>query len=123
MKLSKIFMISVTIILLTLSYACQDDESDEGPEAQDCSTTRSYMSDVVPIINKSCAIENCHVDGFINGDYTGYEQLKAQHDRGVLKTRIESGSMPPTNSSGPKTLTDSEKNTILCWIEDGAPEN
>jgi len=123
MKIPKLNLFLVIAICIGLTFACKDDESDGGGEAKDCSVTRSYMADVVPIISKTCAIENCHVAGFFEGDYTMYDVLKAQEMEGVLKFEIEEGTMPPSNTAGPKELTDSERNTLLCWIEDGAQNN
>jgi len=123
MKFPNFNLICVFFLCIGLTFACKDDESDDGGEVKDCSTTRSYMADVVPIISKTCAIENCHVSGFFEGDYTNYDDIKAQVDEGVFKVELEEGTMPPMNTAGPKELTDTERNTLLCWIEDGAPNN
>ncbi len=124
MKFSKILTVCLLAISLTMFFACKDDDGgDDGSGSGACPDNVSYMSDVVPILNKSCAIENCHVNNFVNGDYSKYADLKGQHDLGKLKPQIENGAMPPSDTAGPKELTSSEKNILLCWIEDGALEN
>ncbi len=122
MKNSKLNFLFVLSICLSLTFACGDD--DEGPSTEDCETRSvSYSGDIVPILNQTCAIPNCHVNGFINGDYEFYADLKAQSDNGSLRNQVESGAMPPSNTAGPTELTDNEIATFLCWIEDGALEN
>jgi hypothetical protein len=122
MKYYQLNLFLVLTICLTLTFACGND--DEGPSAEDCETRNvSYSGDIVPILNQTCAIPNCHVNGFINGDYEMYADLKAQSDNGSLRNQVESGAMPPSNTAGPTELTDNEVETFLCWIEDGAPEN
>lgn len=84
----------------------------------------SYSKDVIPIINATCAISNCHVAGFANGNYTTYAGLKAKADNGSLKSRVVvSKNMPPSNTAGPKSLTADQIKTIECWIADGAKDN
>ena len=83
----------------------------------------SYSDDILPLINRSCALSGCHVDGFNNGDFTSYDGLKERADSGSLDLRVVSQkSMPPASSSGP-TLTDDERLLFKCWIEGGALNN
>ena len=123
MKYSRINLFFVLAICLSLTFACGNDD-DDGSSAVDCSTRNvSYSGDIVPILDQTCAIPNCHVNGFINGDFEFYADLKAQSDNGSLRNQIESGAMPPSDTAGPTELTDDELETFLCWIEDGALEN
>jgi len=91
----------------------------------DCTgITVSYINDIKPITDANCAFTGCHVTGFANGDYTSYVGLKAKVDNGQLKKRaIKKRDMPPSNTPGPKGLTDTEIQLIFCWIEDGGPNN
>jgi len=122
MQIQKLMFLFTLGAFLCLGYSCGDDE-DNGGDPMDCSVQRSYASDVVPILNLTCAIPNCHVNGFNDGDYTSYEDLKAQDDLGVLRGQISSGAMPRSDSSGPTELTDTQKATLLCWIDQGALDN
>jgi hypothetical protein len=121
MRNQKLMFLFTLLVIVSLAYSCKDDEGSEEPI--DCSVERSYSSDVVPIVSATCAIPNCHVSGFNFGDYTSYDDLKAQDDMNLLRSEIESGAMPPSNTAGPKELTDSQKAILLCWIEQGALNN
>ncbi len=127
MKFPKITFIFVLGLIITLGYACGSDDEGGGDGggsmADDCSVERSYANDIVPILNSTCAIPNCHVNGFANGDFGTYEGLKVTADAGVLRGQISNNVMPPQNSAGPTELTDAQKTTFLCWIDDGALDN
>ncbi len=110
-------------------FACgkdeDDPEPDPGPGPDACETLDvKYSTDIVPIMEATCAIEGCHVDGFATGDYTMYEEIKQRVDGGAFMTRVvEEKTMPPENTTGPETLTDEELDKIQCWLDDGAPNN
>ena len=82
----------------------------------------SYSLDVSPIIAKSCALPDCHVGNFPNGDFTFYDDLKIRADNGALYFRLTSGQMPPSFSNVP-ALTICDVNTIVLWINEGAKNN
>jgi len=121
MQIQKILFLFTLAIIVSLGYSCNDDNDSEEPT--DCSIERSYANDIVPIVSQTCAIPNCHVSGFNFGDYTSYDDLKAQDDMGLLRLQIESRAMPPSNTAGPMELTDTQLATFLCWIEQGALNN
>ncbi len=126
MKFFKLNLFFVLAICLSLTFACDSDDEDGGDTGSvgdDCDVTRSYSGDIVPILNQTCAIPNCHVNGFINGDFESFANLKSLADNGSLRNQVESGAMPPSNTAGPLELTDEELQTFICWIEDGALEN
>lgn len=107
-----------------LFVACSDDEDpmmNMNNNNDDCSEQISYASDVVPIINTACALSGCHVAGFASGDFTTFDAVQSRASRVVA--RITSGSMPPSNTPGPSSLTDSQIETIECWVEQGAMNN
>lgn len=86
----------------------------------DCSgAAKSFSSDVAPIIQTSCAIgSGCHASGSINGpgellNYSEIERASAQ-----IRAAVLSGVMPKTGS-----LTTAEKNSIICWIDNGSTNN
>jgi hypothetical protein len=122
-------------LLIVFFNACSSDELEEMEEDEeeemmeemfDCEGVDvSYTMDIVPIINETCALSGCHVSGGSgNGDFSTYAGLKAKADNGSLESRaLIQMNMPPSNSSGPTSLSDSQKLIIACWIQDGAPEN
>jgi hypothetical protein len=85
----------------------------------DCNgAPKSYASDVSPIINANCAISGCHASGSSNGPgaLTNYNEVNAAKSR--IRTAVENGTMPKNRS-----LSDDQKNKIICWIDAGAPNN
>ena len=84
----------------------------------------SYANDILPIINSTCALSDCHVFGFEHGDYTTYFGLKAKVDNGTLVTQVVSGrTMPPADSPGPTLLSNEQIQAFLCWINEGGLDN
>ena len=73
-----------------------------------CSGIKSYSVDVKPIIQASCV--GCH-SGY--GTYSG-----VSNDKTKIRSTIANGSMPKNGS-----LSNSQKDAIMCWIDAGAPNN
>lgn len=78
-----------------------------------------FAADVQPLFNSKCSnSSNCHGTGSVNsgGDLTDYNKIFIK--RAIIKGQINAGLMPKAGS-----LTTAEKNTIICWIDSGAPNN
>jgi hypothetical protein len=73
---------------------------------------------VNPIIQSSCAIATCHDASSGNGPgaLTNYTQVF--NARTTIQSAVSAGTMPKTGS-----ISTSQKNSILCWIQSGAPNN
>lgn len=102
-------------LLLT---ACSK-KSDSVPTPSNCTTTKSFASDVNPIIQTSCALNaGCHASGSTNGPgpLTSYAQVF--NARVNIKNAVSNGTMPQNSS-----LSTDQKNAIICWIDNGAPNN
>ena len=79
----------------------------------------SFSKDVVPVINKYCAVSGCHVEGFPPGDFTKYEGLHAVVENGFFQEKVfQQRIMPPADS-----LSDSELKVLQCWVDHGALNN
>ncbi len=101
--MKKLIFVFLCVVLLS---SCKKNSSSYTP---DCSgATKSYATDVFPVINGNCA--GCH------SKYSGYSGIFA--DISSIRSTIVSGSMPKNGS-----LTDNQKNSIICWIDNGAPQN
>jgi len=91
-----------------------------GGSTLDCSavTNKAFGADVNPIIQAFCNQAGCHASGSFNGPgaITNYNEVFT--NRGAIRNAIASGRMPQTG-----TLTTAQKNSILCWIDSGAPNN
>lgn len=82
--------------------------------------TFTYINDVLPIINSSCAIVGCHLDVEGNDlpEFNNYQDI--MEFRGLIGNRVGSKAMPPPTSG--LTLTDNQINAIVCWVKSGAPQ-
>lgn len=87
--------------------------------AVNCSTVSAkFTSDVMPIINLSCATPSCHNSAGAGGVILqNYDQVKAKIDR-INQRVLISKTMPPSGA-----LTPAEINILQCWINAGAPNN
>ena len=110
--MKKIFLGTSMIIIfayLILNFnACKKETT--------CSSTPTYDGEVASIVNANCAISGCHGSGStINGDFSTYSGISAKSAN--VKTKVSDGSMPPSGS-----LSDSDVQTISCWVDGGALE-
>ncbi len=105
--------------LLAIVTACSKSSSDSTTTV-DCGTaTKSYSTDVSPILQSTCATSSsCHASGSSNGPgaLTTYQQV--YNARVDIRSSVANGSMPKNAS-----LPTSQKNIILCWIDNGALNN
>jgi hypothetical protein len=78
----------------------------------------SYAVNVDPLIQSYCNQPGCHASGSTNGPgpLTNYTQVF--NARSAIKVQIEAGLMPKNTM-----LSADERNSILCWIENGAQNN
>ncbi|MFZ1791439.1 MAG: hypothetical protein WAT92_24140 [Saprospiraceae bacterium] len=109
--------------LIMLSYSCTKDKVIDKP--LNCETNVTYITDIKPIIDNSCAYSGCHVSSFSNGNYTSYNTMKnsllsGSFEKWVLRDR----QMPPADApvGKPKTLTEAEIELITCWKDNGYAE-
>ncbi|MCK9422378.1 MAG: hypothetical protein M0Q38_07255 [Bacteroidales bacterium] len=94
------------MVCATLMGACSKSSNSFVP---DCSgSTKSFSNDVLPVFQSACV--SCH------SQYSGYSQISAA--KTTIRSKIVDGSMPPGNS-----LSTAQKNNIVCWIDNGAPNN
>ena len=85
----------------------------------------TWHKDVRALVEERCA--NCHQPGEIGLGFTDYESVYAF--RHPVAASVESGSMPPWQPAkgcndyhGDYSLTDAERQTLLDWVDSGAPE-
>jgi hypothetical protein len=86
----------------------------------DCSgAAKSFSNDVAPIISASCATgSNCHASGSFNGPGELLNYTEIQRASALIRAAVLSGEMPKTGS-----LTTAQKNSIICWIDNGSTNN
>lgn len=78
----------------------------------------AFAANVNPIIQSTCAIANCHDAGSANGPGPLLTHAQISAARVGIKTSVGNGTMPKTGS-----LTAAQKNSIICWVDAGAPNN
>lgn len=101
-------------------YACSKSVSTNATTfTEDCITEKSYTADVEPLINTYCATNSgCHGTGSHEGPgaLTSYSAVYSA--RASIRSEVASGAMPENT-----TLTNAQKNAIVCWIDAGAAQN
>ena len=104
------------VVLLIILNACT-----KKPEfTADCSgLAKSFATDVSPVFQTSCAINSsCHATGSGNGPGPLLSYSQIFNARADIRSAVASGHMP-LNATLPAT----QINAILCWIDNGAPNN
>lgn len=120
MKISTTKLIKIVFLIIAVSeffLACKKEHSLFNP---DCSgAAKTFSTDVTPIIQTTCATNSgCHGAGSGNGPGVLANYQQVFNARGDIRSAVASGHMPLNGS-----LTAAEKNAILCWIDNGAPNN
>lgn len=97
-----------------------DDGGGGGGSSTSCSSVaKSFSADVNPIIQSTCAINSgCHGAGSVHGPGPLLTYTQIFNARVNIKNAVAIGTMPQTGS-----LTTAQKNSIICWIDSGAPNN
>ena len=124
--------IIITVFMLTLLRCTSDKLSPVDQEAECASIEATYDLNIQPIINNSCALGGCHVNGGDGpGDYMVYQNMIPYFEDGSFeRTVIEQKDdpilgMPPdwSNNGAPLDLTEAELELVKCWVSAGYPEN
>jgi len=108
------------LVLAVYSISCSKSNDGGGSSSVDCSTVsnKAFAADINPIIQSTCNVVSCHNAGSTNGvgPITNYNEAFANRAR--IRTAIANGSMPQGSS-----LTTAQRNSIICWVDSGAPNN
>ncbi len=122
MKLLSITVISFTIFLIA---ACTKEKGGGGggggstPFVPNCNgAATAFTANVLPIFQSVCSQSGCHNSGSINGPGALTNYAEINNARGNIRAAIISGAMPKNT-----TLSAAQKNTIICWVDAGAPDN
>src|SRR5688572_6564328 len=89
-------------------------------------STPTFSKDVAPILYKNCV--SCHRPGEMAPMSLMTYELARPFARSI-RTQVEQGTMPPWHAEAPegtflheRRLTRAEKNTLVQWAANGAPE-
>ena len=111
-----------TSIALLAGFSCSKSSGGGtgGGTTLNCATitNKAFAADVSPIIQSTCNVAGCHAAGSTNGPgpLTNHSEVSNASSR--IRTAISSGAMPQGT-----TLTTAQKNSIICWIDNGALNN
>lgn len=103
----------VALLILLLGYlitlsSCKKSSTTTATYTPTCSSTKSFSVDVKPLFQSYCV--SCH------SNYSTYSQICASSSS--IRSTIVGGSMPKGT-----TLTDAQKDKIVCWMDAGTPNN
>lgn len=120
-------ILPIAILALLGLQACLFDKGEvpePDPDPSFCDSLGvSYANDIVPIVTNHCAISGCHDNtaAVTTGNFTNYAEIAERANNGKITTQVfDLGAMPQAPG---EPLTDGQKDTLRCWIEDGAPDN
>lgn len=114
MKLFKYFSLALCLIMAACSVG-KKTATDSTVPMQEV----SYKKNILPIIESKCAVSGCHIQGFHEGDFTIFEELKKQVDKGKFRRLVlENKSMPPD-----QPLDSKELKLIDAWLKQGGNNN
>jgi hypothetical protein len=119
MKMKFIFAGLVIILFAACSKSSPGSVNNNNNNSVDCSAVpKSFSANIQPITSTRCAISGCHDAGSVNGPgpLTTYQQIF--NARTLIRSAVSTGLMPQGS-----TLTQAQINSILCWIDNGAPNN
>jgi hypothetical protein len=120
MKTTLVSLLAAFMLILSCSKDNDGGGGGGGGGGLDCATitNKAFAADVNPIIQSVCNQPSCHAAGSTNGPgpLTNYAQVFNARSR--IRPAIASGAMPQGTS-----LSTAQKNSILCWIDSGAPNN
>ncbi len=115
MQKNVLFLILILQILLT--SACSKDEAPTNEQELDCSVfTDTYNSGISALIKNTCALSNCHDGANSRADLSNYEAVFKVS--GMVMAQVKAQTMPPSGRS----MSDMNRNRIICWIMNGLPE-
>ena len=112
--------ISIVLALTITGFFAACSKSGGGGSAPPptCTTTQSFSTNVNPIIQANCAISGCHDAVSSNGPGALITYQRIADNKTAIRTAVNTGQMPKNGS-----LSAEQKNAIICWIDQGAPNN
>lgn len=114
------FLSVITAGFLLFAISCSKDKDSGDNQTLDCSTVtnKAFAANINPIIQSRCATSGCHASGSANGPGSLTSYTEIFNARVAIRSAVSSGRMPQGS-----TLATDQKNSILCWIDSGAPNN
>jgi hypothetical protein len=115
--MKKAFLIASVTFVFLLFFSCS--KKDQGPDNTVCNgVAKNFGTDVNPLIQTYCNQAACHDNNSFNGPGPLTNYAEVFNARVAIRGQVQAGLMPQNT-----TLTTAQKNTIICWIDNGAPNN
>ena len=115
-------MVSMLVVLVFLLVACtkrHEDTLGTVSPGNGSGPATSFAVDVDPIVQSSCAASSgCHGSGSSAGPGPLLTYTQVFNARSSIRSAVSSGSMPLNGG-----LSGTQKNSIIFWIDSGAPNN
>jgi hypothetical protein len=123
MKKSILVILAASFIIIACSKGGDDGGDGNGGGgggSVNCTgVPASFSANVNPIIQSTCATDvSCHGAGSAVGPGPLLTYTQIFNARIAIKAAVANGTMPKTGS-----LTTAQKNTIICWVDSGGPNN
>jgi hypothetical protein len=116
----KIFAGAIGICLIAFQ-SCVDHNLPEA-EIDPCTVTVSFVTDIQPIINTSCALTGCHNgDNGADKNWTVFSNFQTK--RANVKDRITRPPGTPGHMPAAGSITDDQIQSIVCWVDQGGLNN
>ena len=115
-------MVSMLVVVVFLLVACTKRHEDTlvtVSPGNGSGPATSFAVDVDPIVQSSCAASSgCHGSGSSAGPGPLLTYTQVFNARSSIRSAVLSGRMPPNGG-----LSVTQKNSIIFWIDSGAPNN
>jgi uncharacterized membrane protein len=115
MKKSIIIASAFFMVMATVAISCKKKAS---VDATVCSALDTKWSTSVNTITQTkCAKSGCHNGSAKGGNYLTRAGITANASNAL--SEVFNKSMPKDGTS----MTDAERNQLMCWLQDGGPDN
>jgi hypothetical protein len=109
------------LLIIVVVQSCVDHTLPE-TEIDTCGGTVSYINEVKPIVDTSCAIPGCHNgDNGADRNWTVFSNFQAKSSS--VKDRITRPPGAPGHMPLVGSITVDEIQAIVCWVDQGAKDN
>ena len=128
-KISTLFLTLAVSISLTSCYYDTEEELYPDSGTVVCDTTSvSYTTDIVPIMNSKCSYSGCHAGanaaaGIPLETYAGVKEYLDADKARFISSIIWDGSASNMPKGASTKMIDCNINTIRAWINAGYPNN
>jgi hypothetical protein len=112
---------TLLILLVLLALGIISCRKDIGKLPAFCDINGKFNPEIQTIIASKCAVSGCHVSGSPFGNFSNYDGIKTEVNKGTFENNVFIYKiMPP---SVKEQLTAEELQKIKCWFDNGAPND